>query len=101
MDLAKNHASALFVRIDKQLQVSLTEVLAKFPAMMKRKGTRHAADPWVVALARLVNATVVTREGVVATEANPSIPLVCSAFGVTSVPLRDLIRREGWKFQSG
>lgn len=95
---AKAHSESLFVPIDVPLQQSLSEVLARFEAMMKRKTGRHAADPWVVALARITGAVVVTEESVLASDANPSIPHVCRAFDVTAINLCDLVRRERWSF---
>jgi hypothetical protein len=95
---AKPHSSVMFLPDDEQLQRSLSEVLGRFTAMMKRKEGRHAADPWVVALARNASALVVTEEGAVSSESNPKIPLVCGTFGVPWIPLRELIRREKWSF---
>ncbi len=95
---AKPHAEALFAPVDVPMQEGVIEILQRFQAMMKRRPGRSAADPWVVALARIRDLTVVTEEGAISGEANPKVPLICETFGVRWIPLRDLIRREGWRF---
>ena len=89
---------AMFVPIDGATQAALREVLARFPAMLKNGQRRNAADPWVVALAKVRSLTVVTTEGPISGENNPKIPLVCGTFGVKSMNLIDFIRAEGWRF---
>lgn len=88
----------MFVPIDEATQIALKEVLARFPAIMKNSHKRNAADPWVVALAKVRSLTVVTTEGPISGESNPKIPLVCEAFGVKSMNLIDFSRAEGWRF---
>ena len=57
---------------------------------------KHAtsADAFVVSLAKLRGAVVVTEEAF-GTAGKPKIPLVCSAYSITSISLLDLIKAEG------
>ncbi len=57
------------------------------------------ADPWVIALALVSGATVVTFEKKVWSNAkSPKIPNVCEEFGVDCVSFFEVIAREQWEF---
>ena len=57
------------------------------------------ADPYVIALARVRGAIVVTGEKAVGPGARvPKIPNICSALGVLCTDLLGLIRANGWHF---
>ena len=55
-----------------------------------------AADPFVVALARVRGGCVVTTEK--HRENAPKIPTVCEEFDIPCVNLSGFMKREGWKF---
>jgi hypothetical protein len=62
----------------------------------QRAKNSPVADPWVIARARLSGACVVTEE---ALKPNASkIPNVCAHFGVECANLREVFRREGWRY---
>ena len=84
--------------IDDSLQVSVAQVMADFQFMAKNRPGKNAADPWVVALAMITGATVVTEEGEDDSAKHPKIPLVFKHYGINFIRLLDLIRREGWRF---
>ncbi len=88
----------LIWKIDDELQASVSQVMADFPFMVKNRTGKNAADPWVVALARITSATVVTEENEDNSTTNPKIPLVCKHYKVRFIRLLELIRREGWQF---
>jgi hypothetical protein len=57
------------------------------------------ADPYVIALARSKNATVITEEkpdG--ALRKKTKIPTVCNYYSIKWLPLLDAIRDENWSF---
>jgi hypothetical protein len=60
-----------------------------------KKG-RGQADPFVVALARVRGATVVTEEHAKPTA--PKIPDACRRFGIRCINLLEFIREMRWKF---
>ena len=66
--------------------------------VMNMKG-RNRSDPFVIAVACLKTATVVTGEGSDGTENRPKIPYICGKLNVPCLRLGDLIRQEGWVFK--
>jgi hypothetical protein len=68
--------------------------------VMNLKG-RNRADPFVVAVARIRGATVVTGEGSDGTEDRPKIPFVCQKLVIDCTRFTQLIRSEGWTFRAG
>jgi hypothetical protein len=59
---------------------------------------RNRADPFVIALARMRGATVVTGEGSDGTANRPKIPFVCEQLGINCVRFLDVVTLEGWTF---
>jgi hypothetical protein len=54
--------TSMFVALEGPVQVATREVLAEFPELVKALGSRNQADPFVIGLARVREATVVTQE---------------------------------------
>jgi hypothetical protein len=73
----------------------------RFPGLLDLKSEFDEADAFVIGLAQLRNATVVTQETSAAEKRRPPrpmyIPDVCRELGVPCVSLQGLMRREGWK----
>ena len=78
------------------VQDALREVLRVHPRLVGSGNGKHAADPWVIAQARVTGATVVTEEHF-RTLANPKIPDVCRAMQVPCIDVLQLIRAMGLK----
>lgn len=55
-----------------------------------------AADPWIVAKAKILGGCVVTEERLKPNAAK--IPNVCSHFTIDCISLSEMLRREGWRF---
>ena len=73
--------------------------VAHFQALIKRKEMlegRPVADPFLVAKAKVENATVVTQEGL--RENAAKIPNVCEHFSVQYTNLEGFMEREDWQF---
>ncbi len=94
---------------NKQLFVSTSELLAaalaiqnQFPGLLDSKAEYEEADAYVIALARLRGAIVVTQETPAAEKRNPKrshyIPDVCTALGIRCVSWLDMMRNESWAF---
>lgn len=88
----------MFVPLDEDIQRHSSEVLAAFPRLVDTRKNRSIADPFVIALARLRNATVITGERASGTTEKPRIPNVCAHFDVKYMNMLQLIRAEGWVF---
>ena len=52
----------LFVDLDEALQLEVKQILVKHPRLVMEKKQRYAADPFVIALAKLNGLLVVTDE---------------------------------------
>jgi Domain of unknown function (DUF4411) len=65
--------------------------------VMNLKG-RNRADPFVIAVASLYGAVVVTGEASSGTAERPRIPYVCGLMRIDCIRFLDLIKRENWSF---
>jgi Domain of unknown function (DUF4411) len=89
--------SELFVEVDQEIQVVVSEILDSHPRLIDPESLRSGADPFVIGLARCDSATVVTEEKPSRDPANnPKIPDVCEAYDLRCIDVRDLFREEGW-----
>ena len=86
----------LVVPLTEDVQQAAIEITASVPSLVDLKKGRGQADPFVVALARIRSATVVTEEN--AKPSSPKIPDACRKFGVPCIKLLDFIREMRWKF---
>ena len=96
---AKNHRE-MFVPIDEGIQSTVTEILRDFEKLVDTRKNRSFADPFVIALAILNGGTVVSGERGTGSRDRPKIPDVCREWKIPCINLLQLIRREGWSFQS-
>ena len=68
----------------------------KAPALGGREKQRFAADPFIIAAARLQSLTIVTEERPTGSINRPNIPDVCGDYGISYINLLQLIRAEAW-----
>jgi hypothetical protein len=91
----------MFVPLEDVLAEALA-IQARFPGLKDPKAEYEEADAYVIALAKLRDAIVVTQETSAAEKNRPRrthfIPDVCRELGLTCISLLGLMRREGWKF---
>jgi len=90
--------SGLFLALDEPVQQATREILAAHPRLMGKGGGRNAADPFVIGLARVHGAIVVTEETPRGNLDKPRIPDVCEAMGVSWLNLIGFVRQRGWSF---
>lgn len=84
------------VPTDADVATEVQAVLGLHPRLVKPG--RHRADPFVVAVANMRGACVITGEGHDGTAVKPKIPYVCNQLGINCIRLTELIGREGWVF---
>jgi len=88
-DLTENHLAAALV------------VEGNFPSLKDPNAQFDEGDAYVIALAQLRDAIVVTAETPAATKRKPKrsmhIPDVCAALGMTSITNIGMMRREHWQ----
>ena len=94
---AKSH-SRMIVAIDEPVQLAVQEVLGAHPRLIDTRKSRSGADPFVIALAKVKGATVLTQESRSNNTSRPHIPDVCSALSIPCVDLLELIRQQRWVF---
>ena len=87
----------LFVPIDEEIQQLTTDTLTNFQLLAAAHRGRNKADPFVIALARLRQLTVVTQEQNGNTN-RPRIPFVCDHYGLECMDILQFMRAEGWRF---
>lgn len=86
----------LIIPTDGAVTREVKAILAETPRLVMALKDRNRADPFVIALAKIRGATVVTGEGDDGNEKHPKIPHVCAKRGVDSTTFTKLIRDEGW-----
>jgi predicted nuclease of predicted toxin-antitoxin system len=91
--------SAMFVPLDEDIQRATQEILDQFPRLVGAMKDRNRADPFVIALAKVKDAIVVTGEKNIGTRDRPRIPIVCDHFGISHRTMLELIREKGWTFK--
>ncbi len=90
----------LFVKIDEEIQNCVISLLKDHKKLIDTRAGRSGADPFVIALAKIRNSTVVTEEHKSNSPLRrPHIPDVCAAQGVAWISLLQLLRQEGWVFR--
>jgi hypothetical protein len=95
---ANTRKAKLFVPIDDDIQPVVIQILTDFEKLVDTRENRSTADPFVIALAKINECTVVTGERATGRKNRPNIPDVCSALGIRSMTLLQMIRSEGWTF---
>ena len=90
--------ASMFVPIDDEIQRAVAEILSNHPRLVDTRKNRSGADPFVIALAKVNGCLVVTGERPTNSVDRPNIPDVCSALGIRSLSLLELIREEQWAF---
>ena len=88
----------LFIEIDEAIQREVREILATYPRLVEQGGKRSSSDPFVVALAKLNDACVVTYELPHLNSNKTNIPFVCHQYSIDCKDLLDVMRDYGWRF---
>lgn len=88
--------NGLFVPLDQEQLVEVSRIEATFERLVDTVRGRSAADPWVIALAKVKGYTVVSQERKAPRKIK--IPDVCEHYGIDCVTLVEFIRHEQWTF---
>jgi hypothetical protein len=86
----------MFRELDDAIQIEAVQVLTQFPRLVGERKLRTSADPFVIALARVENLSLVTDEKRTGNADRPNIPDVCLSLAMTSMSVLDLIKAEKW-----
>ena len=81
-----------FYKSDEPLQQNVREILQRFGALVTKPKKPSGADPFVIALARQMNCTVVTEEKRDGNDINPKIPFICDYYNIQCIKFVDFLR---------
>lgn len=84
-----------FIDTDEAVLDVVTNILRTHPKLVMERKVAYAADPFVIALAQIKGASVLTEEGP-GSEGKPRIPFVCQTYGVACCNLLNLIKAQRW-----
>lgn len=88
----------LFVPLDEQQQGYVAEIVNQFPSWINPESTKNSADPFIVALARQRQLTVVTYEQKAGHGSlRVQIPNVCEHYGIPWVPYLRFLKDSGFR----
>ena len=87
---------SMFRDLDHVIQIEAAQVLRQFPRLVGERKLRTSADPFVIALARVEGLELVTDEKPTGSATRPNIPDVCTALGMITMSVLDLIKAEKW-----
>jgi hypothetical protein len=90
--------SRMFIPLDGDTQMAVTSILHSHAGLVDPLGLKSRADPFVIALAQIAGASVITGEKPNNNPLKPKIPNVCQALGIRVMNFLDFIRDQGWKF---
>jgi Domain of unknown function (DUF4411) len=88
----------MFVALDEEIQKEVKKLLAAHQRLIDTRNGRSGADPFVIALAKIRNAAVLTDEKSSNSVDRPKIPDVCKAVGIECCRLSEVFERAGLTF---
>lgn len=86
------------IATNRDVAGAVREILHLYPRLTMSMKGRNRPDPFVIAVARLRGAVVVTGEGANGTPDRPKIPYICRELRIPCMRFLELIRYEGWRF---
>lgn len=87
-----------FYQSDENIQAGVTDILSRYGSLVTSAKKANAADPFVIALAKQMNCTLVTEEKHSGNKDAPKIPNVCDAYSVRCLKFFAFLRELNIKF---
>lgn len=85
----------IFLPIDEDVQRNAIDILQTHSNLLDLKKNKSDADPFLIALARVHNCAVVTKEKPSGGPERSKIPDVCKSYAIECITLLEMLRREG------
>lgn len=100
----RNH-SHMFLEVDEVAQEVVSDILTRFPDLIDPNSDMEQADPFLIAMAKVMDGIVITEEGELLPDAinNPKrkkkmrIPNVCRYYGIESMKIHEFINTDEWR----
>lgn len=94
-DWIKAHTE-MVIPLDNEIERHVQEIMSRYPRLVDSKKGRSGGDPFVIAVARVKNLTVITGENGTGNIAIPRIPDVCDDLGIRWLRMLDFFREQRW-----
>jgi hypothetical protein len=88
--------SKIIVPLDAEIEKHVQKLMQRYPRLVDTKKGRSGGDPFVIAVARQRNLTVITGESASGKIAAPRIPDVCEDLGIRWIRVLDFFREQKW-----
>lgn len=86
----------MIVQLNPEIERHVQEIMGRYPRLVDSKKGRSVGDPFVIAVARARNLTVITGETASGRIDVPRIPDVCNDLGIRCVRVLDFFREQKW-----
>lgn len=86
----------IIVALDAEIEKHVQEIMQRYSRLVDTKKGRSVGDPFVIAVARHRNLTVITGENATGKIATPKIPDVCDDLKIRWIRLLDFFREQKW-----
>jgi hypothetical protein len=85
----------IFQELSVDVQSVAKLILRDHPTLLDLKKKKSSADPFLIALAKVLGCAVVTEEKLSGGPPKKKIPDVCRVMGIECIPLLEMLKREG------
>jgi hypothetical protein len=96
LDWVKDRKS-IFVKSDENIQSLVRDILKSFPKLVLNPGKANGADPFIIALSKYKDCSLVTDENR-GSIVSPKIPIICEQFGVRCIKFIEFLRENKMRF---
>jgi Domain of unknown function (DUF4411) len=86
----------MIVKLDSEIEQHVQEIMARYPRLVDSKKGRSGGDPFVIAVARARNLTVITSENATGRIDVPRIPDVCEELQIRWLRILGFFREQKW-----
>jgi uncharacterized protein DUF4411 len=86
----------MLVPLDSEIEEHVRDIMRRYPRLVDTKKGRSVGDPFVIAVARVRNLTVITAENATGKLDVPRIPDVCGDLGISWIRMLDFFREQKW-----
>jgi hypothetical protein len=88
----------MFIPLNNDIQSATKTILIKYPKLVDSRTGKSFADPFVIATAQVIGATVITGESHEGSSKRPKIPNVCLDLNIPCKNIVQMIDAERWRF---